>query len=626
MRDYFLYPNLLHNYYHQQILLTMKKIYSSSKFKFIISSFVLLSIYSCNDGSTDNISSLTSTESSKVPLIIDSKVPHDVPLGASEEDIANFAWNQFFALNWKSSWGEDTNRFTADQNWTPNMSTPNLAVWETYAHRTELRPADGIMKSIETGKPSYTFTESKKITNNDILQSSKYWNVLDEDNEIGSAYLFANKDESEVLYMAKTNLAEYNYLKTNFNDTTDLQTAITNTKSVFGKLSKSEMCDSKEINGETIVCLPCGDIASPNKQDEGAIEIKLAFKKLSKVDIVDRFITKEVVTFKKGTNGNIIAKVDTLGLIGMHIIHKTKNHPTFIYASFEQVDVRNNNMQTIGIDTVIIDGVPTLNVDPHRLNPVIERSIPETIRKVNENALALIKYQNPNSKWQYYQLIGTQSTPVNYKDRNNHSNYFMANYVIESDLALTNFHGTFSDPFSDTVMNVALNNETYNMGGCMGCHGNAQRSGSDFSFLVSSTNFDEPDLYQTYAEAFQSATSNTQSIIVSAKLGYENTNVFVKPGDIITYTSGMWSEIPSNKAYNANGTVPNRAAPQDFPLPNANIGVLVGKVGDNPAFVVGNGPTTIPTGQSGILKLTINDVLTSLSDNRGNVVVNIKIK
>ncbi len=615
----------------------MKTKNKSVLYKFMTITFAVLFFYSCiND--TENVTITTidgsPSSSSSTPLIINYKVPHDLPIGASEEDIANFAWNEFFALNWEAAWTEASpNRFEPNKSWTANKVTPTLAVWETYAHRTELRPANGmISKSLETGSPNYTFAKSDSISNKALLNNSKYWNVLDEDNEIGSAYLFANKNKSEVLYMAKTNLTEYNYLKTYYANSLSLTNATNKTKTLFGKLNKAQMCASDSLTTKGYVCLPCGDDGSEN---EGAIEIKLAFKKLDSTDIASRFITKKVVVFKKGHNynGEILASVETLGLIGMHIIHKTKNYPTFIYASFEQVDVRNNNMQTIGIDTVEVNSNDYVDVDPHRLNPVIERTIPETIRTVNANAKALIKDLNPDSKWQYYQLIGAQARPTDYKNRNDDSNYFMANYVIESDLKLTNFHGSFSDPFDSEFENVALGKNQYNMGGCMGCHGNAQISGSDFSFLVSSPNFDKPDLYQTYQEALLSVT-NSVGITVFAKKGWIDTGIAVKQGDAITYQYGKWTADPktySGKRYGANGGAPKMIAASGYALPGEAIGALVGKIGEYPAFLIGNGPTAIPANQSGILKLSINDDLkgkygSGLKDNKGNLKVKIKIK
>jgi len=470
-------------------------------------------IFSCNNPEKQELKSVVFD-----PQLISYELPADLDSNATEQELATFAWREFFALNWSSSWSKNQNRTTPDTLWdfATSGTQPDLAVWETYIHRTELRPASGErIKDLSKGKPSYSFVDSTMIITNSI-NLNDYWNVLDEDNEIGSAYVFANKNESEVLYMAKTNLVEYNYLKKFFPQDAQLSAAadrITGLSkqqrlSHFLSMSKADMCASDSLSGKGLICLPCGNQST---KDAGILEIKLAFKKLDpQHDDTTRFLTKSVVVFKADSATNKIkAEAQVFGLIGMHIIHKTQNYPAFIFASWEQVDVRNNNMQTIGLDTVAVNGTPFGNVDPHRLNPVIERVIPEGIQQVNQSVKKTIQAKNAKSKWQYYQLIGVQATPLDYHNRNNDNNYFMANYVIESDLKLTNFHGSFPNPFDATVTNVVYNKQTYNMGGCQGCHGQAQGSfGTDFSFLLDSGNNKPvvvPDLYQTYSQALKSA-------------------------------------------------------------------------------------------------------------------------
>ena len=468
-------------------------------------------IYACNDNKHAKISSIDSADS--MPINISYQLPDDLRVNATQEELAIFAWKEFFALNWKSSFNTDLMRTTPDTTWNLDSlnGDPFLTVWETYIHRTELRPANGIRtRNLDSLLPHYTFIDNNSI-NYTLLPKTinNYWNILDEDNEIGSSYLFnlnAN-DSTQVLYSAKTNLEEYNYIKNNFKTDTALYAATSKGKKSFKNLSKAQMCES----ADSTICLPCAGVGSFK---EGAIEIKLAFRKLDLTkDSVNRFITKQVVVFKdsiiKGVS-TLYAHEETFGLIGMHIIRKTKNYPAFILTSFEQIDVRNDNMQTIGIDkdSVLVNNIKYNNVDPHRLNPVIERVIPETIQRVNKRVEETIKKQNSTSKWQYYQLIGVQATPIDYKDRTSDNNYFMANYVIESDLLLTNFHGSFNAPFDESLQNVVFDKQSYNMGGCQGCHGQAQKGGTDFSFLLDSgagKPVNLPDPYQTYQEALDTA-------------------------------------------------------------------------------------------------------------------------
>lgn len=480
--------------------------------------FISLILISCKK--KHKAAEIPSPNTSPINITIDYKLPLDVSSDASQEELAYFAWQEFFALNWKSSWTEDQARAVPDINWDLKKSGDAnfLSVWETYIHRAELRPANGKRtRNLNTGKPSYTFVDSTLVNVKNTVNLSNHWNVLDEDNEIGSAYLFAHKDQHEVLYMAKTNLDEYNYIKDNFPTDTELYTAVNKSKDTLAfktrlrGLSKEQMCDSKQNTTEGYVCLPCSNETINGDTQDGAIEIKVAFRELDPIkDDASKYLVKEVVYFKDsvvGTQTYSNAFTKKFGVIGMHIIRKTKNYPTFVFASWEQVDERNKDMQTIGISTNVVNN-NTVIVDPLRLNPVIERVIPETIQKVNKNIQKKIASTNKNSKWQYYQLIGVQGNPIDYKDRNNDNNYFMANFVIESDLALTNFHGSFAAPFDTSLTNVIYDGKDFNMGGCKGCHGQAELGGTDFSFLLdqgAGKPVIKPDPYQSYEEALEVA-------------------------------------------------------------------------------------------------------------------------
>lgn len=469
--------------------------------------FIILFLYSCGKDTTQKTTLSQELGSDSVTLNISYQIPGDLPSDASEEDLAKFAWNEFFALNWASSWSDDKKRATPNTNWkfAGSGPVPDLAVWETYIHRTELRPANGNRtRDLVSGKPYYTFINPIDTTTNNVTLSD-YWVNLDEDNEIGSAYLFAY-DSTQVMYMAKTNLVEYTYVKNNFPTDSQLQTAVNNgTDKTLAYLKKVTAANAT-CNSDTashVICLPCGSAT-----EEGSIEIKTAWRFLLEgKDDPSRFITKSVVYYTE-ENNIPTAHVGTMALVGMHIIRKTENYPAFIFASWEQVDVRDAGMQTIGLDTPTVNNMPDPNVDPHQLTPVIPRNIPSAIQSVNTEAHKLITSQNPSSLWQYYQLIGVQGTPIDYTNKAQDDNYFMANYVIESDSLLTVFHGSFGVPFDATIQNVVYKGNSLNMGGCQGCHGQAQIGGTDFSFLLdfgAGKPVPEPDLLLTVDEALKIA-------------------------------------------------------------------------------------------------------------------------
>jgi hypothetical protein len=134
--------------------------------------------------------------------------------------------------------------------------------------------------------------------------------------------------------------------------------------------------------------------------------------------------------------------------------------------------------------------------------------ISDTIQAVNIKAHAAIVKYNPKAVWQHYKLISVQYKPINKPTPGvdyhgpDSSTYYQSNSVVESDYVLQRFSGKFytkittnhdtiePNSISDfkrdgsTANNVHHGGQAYLMGGCMGCHGNAANTGSDFSFIL----------------------------------------------------------------------------------------------------------------------------------------------
>jgi hypothetical protein len=102
--------------------------------------------------------------------------------------------------------------------------------------------------------------------------------------------------------------------------------------------------------------------------------------------------------------------------------------------------------------------------------------------------------------WKNYNLIGVQAQTTN---DSHYPNFFLANYVIESDTTLQIFRGSGIGTPIDSGVNIVYNGKRYSMGGCQGCHGVSQfRLGSDNSFLCDTVNkpVDAPDIGQTMSK------------------------------------------------------------------------------------------------------------------------------
>jgi hypothetical protein len=170
---------------------------------------------------------------------------------------------------------------------------------------------------------------------------------------------------------------------------------------------------------------------------------------------------------------------------------------------------------------------PTATAEPQGFVYVNRRlhSIPQTVIAVNQTAHAAISAYNqannlPDSPWLYYKLVSVQYQPIDKPTPGvdytgaDAATYYQANIVVETDYNLQVFSGRFqppNPPYGATVedptnpsniknisnlitdfnpdgtptKNVIYNQQEFNMGGCMGCHGNTQvNGGTDFSFIL----------------------------------------------------------------------------------------------------------------------------------------------
>ncbi|HEV7903537.1 MAG TPA: hypothetical protein VGO96_06830 [Pyrinomonadaceae bacterium] len=152
--------------------------------------------------------------------------------------------------------------------------------------------------------------------------------------------------------------------------------------------------------------------------------------------------------------------------------------------------------------------------------------IPTDIIGVNQSAHAAIAAYNQsngiaNSPWLYYKLVNVQYQPYDKQPGITYtgapggplaSTYYQSNEVVESDYTLQVFSGQFqpqlpspnqnfntgnliTDYNTDGTVfkNVSYNGRGYLMGGCMGCHGNIQQKGFNFSFIFAGGNVPRPE-------------------------------------------------------------------------------------------------------------------------------------
>ena len=199
----------------------------------------------------------------------------------------------------------------------------------------------------------------------------------------------------------------------------------------------------------------------------GAMEFKAAWKVLGANDNPAHFFTQTAIVYNDNDGSPSPGKNPvTVGLVGLHITHKTFRQQKWLWSTFEQVE--NDTQSFFNPKCSPTDCPPNvqtatepffeLNPDgtPHNKPVQIKPESPTTAADLNTTFQGLL----PNTPWAYYKLISTQwvgnlgSAPKPAK---------LGNSVLETFVDKT-------DPYS-----------------CMDCHNFARNSKgfkADFSFII----------------------------------------------------------------------------------------------------------------------------------------------
>ena len=454
------------------------------------------------------------------------QLPSDLATGLSHTDYATFAWRSFFALNNTAAAPLPANRGIgnpassfADSGKVPKSPSPLL--WQTFAHRTELFPgmnrngAGGPTRPFGSD-PQYSYIEFPNGAPLAPGASYAHYNNLDEATQIGQNAIFfpvnppnvakttdargdyAPSKDSQILFEAKANPVIYEYAR-------------------------------------KLTSYPNTNIVLP----DGAVEVKAAWRKLADIPVQNqsRYHTATVVTYQ-GTDAKPVAHNEDYALVALHIIHKTPNYPTFIFATFEHEDaltlpdgksptglyyIANYNRIAYPSATPLATNPPVATFSDGNTNHTVtlpredfvESSVnpriysgtkgipkgqagpitvvqPPTVFNevvaVNNQVQALMEGSGEftHSVWKHYRLKGVQAIP---SSEQTDPDYYLANIMVESSQpGIQLFRGSNSFPIpEDSVLtntrdfkNIRVpdydhsTKSTLTMGGCMGCHGIAQ--------------------------------------------------------------------------------------------------------------------------------------------------------
>ncbi|MGZ4829277.1 MAG: hypothetical protein ACXV78_06500 [Candidatus Angelobacter sp.] len=147
----------------------------------------------------------------------------------------------------------------------------------------------------------------------------------------------------------------------------------------------------------------------------GAMEFKAAWKVLGQNDNPSHFFTQQAIVYndENGTPSPGANPV-TVGLVGLHITHKTKKQQKWLWSTFEQVE---NDTQSFFNPKCSASQCPPnvetatqpyyeLNPDgsPHNQPVQVVPAVQTTAASLNTTFQGLL----PNTPWAYYKLISTQ--------------------------------------------------------------------------------------------------------------------------------------------------------------------------------------------------------------------------
>jgi hypothetical protein len=411
------------------------------------------------------------------PIVLSPAIPGDVnvtaqtvSIDAFQPDFDVYSWNTFIALNWPP--GPNGN---GDPKQTIGSNGDNDTVWEHYRDVSDIflpggaRPTwngpvtiPNACKSLNKGSlPVVMLMQIGKnlLTPSVVSANSQPFNtgpIIDQHGVFTRFQILVNK-------------TMFDYILSN---------------SLYSKAGQKAFTPpvnftsgSIDNTGKTLV--------------EGAIMVKTAWKVISPADTA-RFHSEKVLVYTPASeNPKYPAKctMQTVGLVGMHIGHKTQAAPQWLWSTFEHVDnvptdadVKSGKLKaSYSYYNPKCKACKINQVPPRPWNPTTVSTFHSQIVRMNQfnlpiyaasaaarnaDAQALLKGVNSKSVWQNYELISTMWPTDPKQPFGAPAPTFLANTTLETYI-------------QGTVPNVSSN--------CIECHNNATMTvpvPSDFTYVL----------------------------------------------------------------------------------------------------------------------------------------------
>ena len=393
----------------------------------------------------------TSADTAIGASLLSATLPGDVVGGADASAIDQFSWASFVAINWPTSGS------------VIGQGGDGVAVWQSWKSDTDILVPQGQMP-IPFRQPSPIPAACTQVAppGTRILTHDTKMGQLGNFNTPGNGPLIDQNGEY-VRFEILVNEPMYDFIVSN---------------TLYSKAGQAA------YNPGGVVAFPAGTVNGA----PGAVMLKVAWKIMGPGDNPKRFHTAMAYLYNPAQSP--ACQLKQVGMVGMHISHKTANAPQWVWSTFEHAD----NVpvagsagggpfsfsdgaaahRSTGCDGTGCNIVPAGKWDPNSgvKTPVqVARLVDFTATAKTQNtafAAALLAV-DPSSVFANYRLVGTQF-PSDVTNQNNPA-------------------GVPLPPFlSNATMETFLQGETPNVSSsCANCHYQATMSDGrlgDFSYIL----------------------------------------------------------------------------------------------------------------------------------------------
>lgn len=362
---------------------------------------------------------------------------HDViALHAGASDIQPsmdyLSWTTFVALNWPASATAngvpDRNNVIGGVPGDPEGGGKGLpngpTVWETFKESSDIFLNPPVKPSTFNAPqriPPQCLPIIKRGTKAKILlMDSKFSDFLSDTTEAFTNSPLIDQNGKKVWYEVRLNEVEYDFIVNN------------------------GYYDSRR-QPSVISFIP----GSNTGKGAGPVHVKAAWKIMGANDDPKRFYTTTALVYEaKMLPACLEVQV---GLVGLHIVHKTASRPQWVWSTFEQIDNTQNPVpaaqqctQPLGThysfynpNCSATNCPPNQQTTPDSTTPTqVVRVTPirDAVKQLNCQFQAALRQANFKSVWQYYQLIDTQwpAAPQNTKIFGGPRPPILANTTLET--------------------------------------------------------------------------------------------------------------------------------------------------------------------------------------------------